>query len=186
MKKSLFLFHFSFLILFLFSSCGGRNKNQDAWVAPEHEAVIRQMPELKVKDSVRMGDHQYVYDILRTPCDSLSKVKDDMEDFYLDNTIQLTLCRDGNVYFDKKFTKATFAASIDKDFYANAILDGIRFLKAEPGQGLVFSFAVSYPDSDMSVPFLMTISDQGTYTFVKNENLDHEDTDSAFFSDDGV
>jgi len=123
---------------------------------------------------------------LRTPCDSLSKVKDDMEDFYLDNTIQLTLCRDGNVYFDKKFTKATFAASIDKDFYANAILDGIRFLKVEPGQGLVFSFAVSYPDSDMSVPFLMTISDQGTYTFVKNENLDHEDTDSAFFADDGV
>lgn len=166
------------------ASCGNRNKNQDGWVAPEHEVVTRQMPDLQLTDSVRMGGKQYVYDILRTPSDSLDKVKDDMEDLYLDNTIRLTIRRDGAVFFDRTFTKATFAASIDKSFYQNAILDGIRFIKAEPGQGLIFSFAVSYPDSDMSVPFLMTIADGGSYTFVKDENLDHEEGDSAFFADD--
>ena len=111
------------------------------------------------------------------------KLKDDL---YKDNTIRLTLRRNGSVYFDKTFTKATFAQSIDKDFYNNAILDGIRFLRVEPGQGLIFSFAVSYPDSDMSVPFLMTISDAGAFSFIKDENLDHEEGDSVFYDEDGV
>lgn len=167
------------------TGCGNKNTKKDVWVAPEHEVVTRQMPDLELTDSLRQGNHQYVYEILRTPCDSLGKVKDDMGDFYLDNTIRLTLRRDGILFFDKTFTKATFAQSIDKDFYANAILDGVRFLRAEPGQGLIFSFAVSYPDSDMSVPFLMTITDAGSFTFVKDENLDREEGDSVFF-DDGV
>lgn len=168
------------------ASCGNGNKKEDAWVAPEHEAVTRQLPDLQVKDSVRLAGRQYVYEILRTPCDSLAKVKDDMGDLYLDNTIRLTIRRDGNVFFDKTFTKATFAASMDKSFYQNAMLDGIRFLKVEPGRGLVFSFAVSYPDSDMSVPFLMTITDSGSFSFVKDENLDLEEGDSIYLSDDGV
>ena len=168
------------------TGCGNKNTKQDAWVAPVHEVVTRQMPDLELTDSVRLGNRQYVYDILRTPCDSLSKVKDDTGDLYLDNTIRLTLRRDGVVFFDKTFTKETFASSIDKEFYDNAILDGIRFLRAEPGQGLVFSFAVSYPDSDMSVPFLMTITDGGSYSFVKDENLDREEGDSVFFDEDGV
>ena len=73
------------------TGCGNKNTKQDAWVAPEHEVVTRQMPDLELTDSVRMGSRQYVYDILRTPCDSLSKVKDDTGDLYLDNTIRLTL-----------------------------------------------------------------------------------------------
>ena len=164
-------------------ACTNKKSEKDGWVAPEHESVTRQMPDLQLTDSVRGGGHLYVYDILRVPCDSLPMVKDDMDDFYRDNTIRLTLHRDGAVYFDKTFTKATFASSISKDFYENAILDGIRFLKVEAGQGLVFSFAVSYPESDMSVPFLMTITDTGSFSFVKDENLDREEGDSVYLND---
>ena len=176
---------FSLLLILSFSACTGKEKKAEGWVAPEHEVVTRQMPELQLTDSTKMGGHTFVYSILRTPCDSLDKVKDDMDDLYLDNTIRLTLRRDGAVFFDRTFTKATFAGSIDKAFYHNAILDGIRFLRAEEGQGLVFSFAVSYPDSDMSVPFIMTISEQGTFSFVKDENLDHDEDDPVYY-DDGV
>ena len=176
---------FSLLLILSFSACTGKEKKTEGWVAPEHEVVTRQMPKLQLTDSVKSSGHLYVYSILRTPCDSLDKVKDDMDDLYLDNTIRLTLRRDGAVFFDRTFTKATFAGSIDKAFYHNAILDGIRFLRAEEGQGLVFSFAVSYPDSDMSVPFIMTISEQGTFYFVKDENLDHDEDDPVYY-DDGV
>ena len=192
MKTSSFILRASFLILnsslliLLLASCGNKDSKKDAWVAPEHEVVTRQMPELSLADSLVVNGRQYVYEILRTPSDSLQKVKDDMGDLYLDNTIRLTLQRNGSKFFDKTFTKATFAKDIDKDFYDNAILDGIRFLKAEPGKGLVFSFAVSYPDSDMSVPFLMTITDSGSFTFVKDENLDREEGDSVFCDNDGV
>lgn len=184
--KQIFTSYILLFTLLILCSCGGNKKDKDAWTMPEHEVVTRSMPTLSLTDSLEAGGHKYVYTILRQPSDSLPMVEDDMEDLYLDNTIRLTLKRDGARYFDKTFTKATFVKSIDKTFYQGAILDGIRFMRHEAGQGLVFSFAVSYPDSDMSAPFLMTISDQGTFTFVKNDNLDHEDTDSAFFSDDGV
>ena len=184
--KRYFTLYFLSIAVVILAACGSKSEKKDTWVAPEHEVVTRQMPELELTDSVKSSGHLYVYSILRTPCDSLDKVKDDMDDLYLDNTIRLTLRRDGAVYFDRTFTKATFAQSIDRGFYANAILDGIRFLSAETGQGLVFSFAVSYPDSDMSVPFIMTITDQGTYSFVKDENLDHEEDDAVFYDADGV
>ena len=170
----------------LLIACGNNEKKQDAWVAPEHETVTREMPELSVTDSLQSGGHTYAYHILRTACDSLPKVKDDMDDLYRDNTIRLTLQRDGQVYFDKTFTKSTFAQSIEEEFYRNAILDGIRFIRAQAGQGLVFSFTVSYPESDMSHPFLLTVTDQGTFSFVKDDNLDMEDTDSSYYDSDGV
>ena len=186
MRKTFFRFAApSLLVILLLSACGKEQKT-DAWEAPEHEVVTRQLPDLALTDSVKNAGHTYVYSILRTPSDSLPQVTDDMDDKYKDNTIRLTLRRDGNEYFNKTFTKATFAQSIDKEFYNNAILDGIRFIRVEPGQGLVFSFAVSYPDSDMSVPFLMTIADNGSFTFVKDENLDHEEGDSVFYDEDGV
>lgn len=186
MKHTIYILHFVFYILLL-SACGNKGEKKDPWAVPEHEVVTRQMPELALTDSIAVGNRQYVYDILRTSNDSLTKVKDDMGDLYKDNTIRLTIRRNGTQFFDKTFTKATFAKDIEKDFYDNAILDGIRFLKAEPGQGLVFSFAVSYPDSDMSLPFLMTITDSGSFTFIKDENLDREEGDSVFFDDsDGV
>ncbi len=173
------------LAALLSAACNNKKTEKDSWVAPKHESVTRQMPDLQLTDSVRAAGCLYVYDICRVACDSLPMVKDDMDDYYRDNTIRVTLHRDGAVYFDKTFTKATFASSISKDFYENAILDGIRFLRVEVGQGLVFSFAVSYPESDMSVPFLMTITDTGSYSFVKDENLDREEGDSVYF-DDGV
>lgn len=174
------------ILAWVLSSCGNSKKKEDVWVAPEHESVTREMPELHVLDSTKTGNHRYTYEILRTATDSLPKVKDDMDDFYRDNTIRLTLWRDGAKYFDKTFTKAVFASSIDEPFYQNAILDGIRFLQAEPGQGLTFSFAVSYPESDMSMPFLLTVTDQGTFSFVKDDNLDVEKGDTAYYDSDGV
>ncbi|MBQ8968914.1 MAG: DUF4738 domain-containing protein [Bacteroidaceae bacterium] len=175
------------MVLTLLAACGNKENKSDAWVAPVHEVVVREMPTLHVTDSVRMGTHLYVYDILRQACDSLPKVQDDMDDLYRDNTIHLTLRRDGQAYFSKTFTKAVFSNSIDANFYQGAILDGIRFLRVESGQGLVFSIAVSFPDSDMSRPFLMTVADDGSYSYVKDDNLDYEDGDSTSYgSDEGV
>ena len=174
------------LALLTIFGCGNKEKKSEIWVAPEHEAVTRQMPEYHLMDSTQSGGHTYCYEIERTPSDSLPMVIDDMEDLYRDNTIRLTLHRDGTKYFDKTFTKSVFASSIDETFYENAILDGIRFIRAEPGEGLTFSIAVSYPESDMSMPFLLTITDQGTFSFVKDDTLDVEESDSGNFNNDGV
>ena len=167
-------------------SCGGKKERKDAWVAPEHEARMLRMPDYQLTDSVRVGAHVYAYDIVRLASDSLPMVKDDMDDFYADNTIALSIRKDGNTYFQRTFTKATFASSISETDYAASILDGIRFVKAEAGQGLTFSFAVSYPESDMSILFLLTVADDGTFSFVKNENLEGDESDTLYLHDEGV
>lgn len=180
--------YFCMLLLMLASltACGGGKSENAEQAEAVHETKTRQMPELQLTDTARCGGHSYVYHIHRAPSDALPKVTDDTEDLYLDNTIRLSIRRDGADIFDQTFTKATFAGSIDRDFYRGAILDGVRFVQAEPGRGLVFAFAVSYPDSDMSVPFLLTVSDDGAYSFVKDENLDREEGDPIYTSDDGI
>ncbi|MDE5787201.1 MAG: DUF4738 domain-containing protein [Bacteroidaceae bacterium] len=180
--------YFCMLLLMLASltACGGGKSENAEQAEPVYETKTRQMPELQLTDTARCSGRSYVYRIHRAPSDALPKVTDDREDSYLDNTIRLTIRRDGADIFDQTFTKATFAGSIDREFYRAAILDGIRFVQAEPGRGLVFAFAVSYPDSDMSVPFLLTVSDEGTYSFVKAENLDRDEGDPVYASDEGV
>lgn len=165
----------------MLSGCKEKKTEKDTWTAPQYETKVHQMPDYHLTDSTQAGNHTYMYEITRMASDSLPKVKDDLDDFFADNTIRLTLRRDGATYFDKTFTKNVFASSIDKMFLQNSILDGIRFVRAEAGQGLTFSFAVSYPESDMSVPFLVTVDDSGAFSFVKDDNLDVEEE----FGDDG-
>lgn len=185
--KTKALLTISVLVMLMLASCNGnKSNNTDAWVAENHEPVLRQLPDYYLEDSATVGGHLYTYEITREPSDSLPRVQDDMGDLYADNIICLTLRRDGNMYFKKRFTKATFASSIEENFYKNAILDGIRFIRGEAGQGLTFSFAVSYPDSDMSMPFLLTVTDGGSFSFVKNDNLDMMEGDSTYYDNDGV
>ncbi len=168
------------MIILAVSSCKKTEQKQEAWVMPEHEVVTREMPLLELTDSVKVDDNTYIYEIRREATDSLPKVKDDMDDLYRDNTIRLNITRNGQRMFSRTFTKEDFAASLERSFKENAILDGIRFLHVENGIGLVFAMTVSYPDSDMSVPFLVTITNQGTFSFVKDENLDREEADSVY------
>ena len=159
----------------MLSGCKEKKTEQDTWTAPQYETKIHKMPDYRIQNNTKMGGHTYTYEIMRTASDSLPKVKDDLDDLFADNTIRLTIHRDGTTYFDKTFTKKVFASSMDKQFLHNSILDGIRFVRAEAGQGLTFSFAVSYPESDMSIPFLVTIDDNGAFSFVKDDNLEAED-----------
>mgnify|MGYP002512485974 FL=1 len=73
---------------------------------------------------------------------------------------------------------------LDKDFFKNSILDGCRFMKIHEGM-VSFSMAVSYPESDMSRPFILNIGPDGSYMILPDDDLDEEYiTDSL--SSDGV
>lgn len=161
----------------MLSGCGAKgDKNQQETDNPneQYEPKVRQMPDYHVTDTATAGGHIYTYDITRQCSEQLPKVKDN-DDLFADNTIHLVIHCDGDLLFDKIFTKEVFAESMEPDFLQNSILDGIRFVKAEPGQGLTFSFTVSYPDSDMSVPFLVTVDAGGNFSFVKDNNLEMEE-----------
>ena len=174
--------HFSFSFLLVVAcgvvlyGCSDKAGPRNQLTPPEEmESMVSSLPDYHYYDSVQMGAHLYTYDVLRQATDSLPHVTDEMGDEARDNTIRLLLTRDGRTYFGHTFTKQTFQSSLDEEFYKRSILDGIRFIGAEAGKGITFIFAVSEPNSDMTVPFSLTVADDGSFSFVKTEMMDMEE-----------
>ncbi len=173
MKRILFLAPAMLLL-----SCGGKQQAQ----APETETVVveqkvSELPLYELTDTVALGNCVYTYDIVRQASKSLPVAHDEQFGDTRDNTIALTIWADGNKLFEQTFTKTYFRSHIEEDFYPRAILDGISFREAQTGKGLTFMFSVSEPDSDMTIPFAVTISPDGQVS-VEREQLDYLDQEN--------
>ncbi len=166
------------MALLALAGCGKTKEEKDE-TAPSAgigEERVYALPDYHCHDSARVGSSLYTYDIVRHASDSLPMVEDELG-ASADNTIRLTLTRNGREYCCLTLTKAMFRHSMDEAFYGRSILDGIRFASAEAGKGLTFSVSVSEPDSDMSIPFALTVADDGSVSFVKEEIMDVEPPD---------
>ena len=86
----------------------------------------------------------YQLTIHRHPADSLSMVKDDMGQQYIDNVFQLTVARqDGSVFFSQRFVKNDFARLIGDDFRKTGILEGFVFDKAQTDEYIPLKIRLS-------------------------------------------
>ncbi len=170
MKKALFVVIGAAVIV---TGCKKEQEERATVFYPDAEVVdgVYTMPYYHVCDTDTVGDNIYVYEITREANDSLPMVVDDWGTSK-DNTISLTLSRNGHRYYSRTFTKQLFQSSLDTSFYAHSILDGIRFLRTVKGQGMVFSLAISQPNSDMTMAFSVTVADDGNVSFAKEEVMD--------------
>ena len=55
-------------------------------------------------------------------------------------------------------------------------MDGLRFNHAEEGK-LYFNTCVSFPDSDMTCPFILTIGPDGSFTLAPDPTFGEEEDD---------
>ena len=176
MKHSSFIFLAILAVWGSFVACHSDKKSN---ILVEHnvpyEPQEHRMPEYNFSDTVTVGSHQYVYTIHREPSDSLPKVKDEMGDTYFDNFYQLSVERDNASFFEHRFVKRDLNAFLSRDFQRNGIIDGFRFINAEGGR-LIFGLCVSYPDSDMSAPFLLTIAPNASFVIEPDDVMDVEET----------
>lgn len=167
-------------------SCGKKQEPQVQTEPVKEEKTgptTNRLPEYHFKDTVRVGQRTYAYTLHREASDSLGSVRDEFGDYYVNNFYTLNIKRDGSQFYSKRFTKQTLAGRLSSDFMKNGILDGFRFNRVDNGK-LVFSLCVSYPDSDLSAPFLLTIGPDGSSTIVEDEFMD-VDPDSGE-GDEGV
>ena len=154
------------------------SKETETEVVEAKESGPIRMPEYDYSDSVRMGSHKLAYSLHREADDSLAMVKDEIGDTYVDNFYMLSVVCDGQKVFEKRFTKENFASRLEEDFKKNGILDGFRFIEAKDGKA-VFGACVSYPESDMLSPFIVTVDiSSGTSTIDKDNVLDVEESDT--------
>lgn len=151
-------------IVMLAASCG-KNKNKetlDLLPVAEQDTATHSMAGCDFSDSIQAWGDLLTFTIQRDPCDSLPVVVDQYGTKYKDNIFVLTIAREGKPFFKREFTKRDFLGMLSEDFRKHGVFDGFRYAGFKEGK-MVFGTCVSYPESDMSQPFLIGISKDGSF-----------------------
>lgn len=159
------------LAALMLASCSEKKKSDviimEKIEAPKPSAPIR-MSDYHDTDVISWLGNKYTYDIRRTPCDSLPKVKDEEGQKFVDNTVTLTVSRaDGSVFIQKTFTKHSFDSALNPDISEKGILDGFVFHEVD-GDVLSFAASVSYPQSDETIPIIMRVTRMGNISVARD------------------
>ena len=157
------------LLLFALSACVGKSNQIQEQTAPsefeDENAVadgIQRMHPYDFPDTLHTGAHTYIYTIHREADESLPLVEDEEGTCYADNRYTLAIQCDGQTFFNRSFTKATFASYLSKEFLENGLLDG-----------MVFAVSVTLPQSDMVEPLLLHVDNGGGISIerdIRSEN----------------
>ena len=156
-------------------ACGNKKKSEDIItqrvVKAAPQGPIR-MPENNDQRDVNWIGKTYHITIHRVPADTLSLVKDDTGQQYVDNIFTLTVSRqDGSVFFTRQFVKTDFARLVGDDFRRTGILEGFVFDKAN-GDWLEFGASVGRPQTDEYIPLVVRLSRMGDVDMKVDTQLD--------------
>lgn len=156
-------------------ACGSKKKSEDIITQRVVKAAPRapvRMPENNDQRDVNWIGKTYHITIHRVPADTLSMVKDDTGQQYVDNVFTLTVSRqDGSVFFTRKFVKTDFARLVGDDFRRTGILEGFVFDKAN-GDWLEFGASVGRPQTDEYIPLVVRLSRMGDVDMKVDTQLD--------------
>ena len=153
------------------AACSEKKKN-DVIITTEIEKKAPAAP-VKMQDytqskTIEWLGNEYTCEVVRTADDSLSVVKDDGGQKYIDNTIRLVIYRkDGSVFFQRNFTKASFDKCLDDDYRKTGILEGFVFDRVD-NQELRFAASVSHPQTDEYIPLVVKISRMGAVSISRD------------------
>ncbi len=135
-------------------------------------AGVQRMQVSSTEQDVKFRDKDYHILIQRVPADSMSVVKNEAGDSYVDNQITLRITRGkGEKVFSRTFNKHSFSDWVDADFLSKSILEGMVFDKTTE-KGIVLAASVSFPQTDLYVPISLTITPDGKMTMEKEELMD--------------
>lgn len=161
--------------LVFLASCGPQKIEQEGSDQTDQDNDgVWELPNYTYTDSLMQGSHKVVFTITSQPDEQLPEVVDEDGVKFKDNRFQLLIMKDGKQLFNRSFTKADFKSQLSEDFQKFGIMDGLRFNHAEEGK-LYFNTCVSFPDSDMSCPFILTIGPDGSYTITPDTTFGEED-----------
>lgn len=134
---------------------------------------VQRMKSWQVEQEIVAGTKHYQLYIHRSPSDSLPLVKSEIGTFN-DNLIIVTITRqDHSRLFTKTFAKSDFSSFLSENYLNKTILEGVVFdvEKTEKGNGnIILAASVSYPRSDLYIPFSITVTPSGKMSINKDED----------------
>lgn len=178
MKQLYFLF---IVVLVVMSSCGGKKEtagNTEHLMfqidSVDHVTGLQRMQVSRINQNIVCSGKKYNLFIERAPSDSLPSVKSDLG-LFADNRIVVKITREnGSKVFARTFTKQNFSEYMNADNLRHFILEGIVFdeEKTNAGRNIMLAASVSYPQTDLYIPFSITITPEGKMNIAKNEDME--------------
>lgn len=138
----------------------------------EHTGVQR-MQVSHISQTVDYKGKKFKVLIDRIPDDALPVVKSDMGTF-ADNRVSVKIMREnGALFFSKTFTKNDFASYLPAEYLLHSVLEGVVFddEKTLNNKKLTLAASVSYPMTDLYVPFTLVVSQNGNFSITKDEDM---------------
>lgn len=191
--KNIYLLLSSFVLVMLVVSCSDKkpkveeNEKMQFAEQVDHKKETIRLENFKYTDSVKQGGHEYEYTISRTPLDSAKVIVDEEGYKAIDNSLSLTINRDGAQVYSRTFTRGAFKINIDEEEFYHYVLMNMVFDKVvDNGLRFIVSL-VDAASNDMFVQYSLVVAFDGTSINITSYDMYDESEISRFDADeDGV
>ena len=147
----------------------------------DNRDAIIEINSYSLTDSVSMNGHKYTYTIDRQFQDSVIIV-DDEGYKTRDNSVRLTIRKDGAPFFEQRFTRSAFHIRVDEHYYQQCVLLGMNFDRTTE-YGLRFIASIGKgADGDNYKPYSLTVGPDGSTNITEHDLYD--DDEVARFEDE--
>ena len=178
MKKVVYLF--AMLCACFMVSCGGKKHDSKAEErqiyqigSVDENTGVQRMQESHIDIPFVCRGQSYKLMVDRKPDSSMPVVKSDMGTFY-DNRIDVKILHEnGKSLFSKSFTKNDFSAHLTPEYLSRSVLEGVVFddVKTAENKEITLAASVSYPMTDLYVPFTLVVSQSGKLILARDEDM---------------
>ena len=93
---------------------------------------------------------------------------------FMDNSIKVKIIREnGTTLFEKTFTKKDFASYLPEKYLKRSVLEGLVFddVRTAEKNEITLAASVSYPMTDLYIPFTLVVSQNGSLSISKDEDM---------------
>lgn len=170
----------AYLSICFLIGCSGNKKNS----AEEERRIfqidsvdvntgVQRMQVMHIDQEITCNGKKYRLKIDRLPADELSVVKSEMGTF-ADNRIVVKILREnGTTLLDRSFIKNDFSAHLTTDYLRHSVLEGLVFddVKTTENKQITLAASVSYPMTDLYIPFTIVVSADGKMSLAKDEDM---------------
>ena len=139
----------------------------------DQKTGVQRMQVSRIQQEIACKGKKFKLSIERTPTEDLPQVKSEMGVF-LDNQIKVKITRDnGTALFEKTFTKKDFAAHLTEKYLKASVLEGLVFddVRTPKKNEITLAASVSYPMTDLYVPFTLVVTQDGKLSISKDEDM---------------
>jgi hypothetical protein len=168
------------LLMGILTGCGSSKKDSKEETqrmfqleSVDENTGLQRMQVSRVNQEISCRGKKFQLSVERTPDEELPHVKSNMG-LFVDNSIKVKITRDnGTPLFEKTFTKNDFASSLSAKYLKHSVLEGLVFddVRTAEKKEITLAASVSYPMTDLYIPFILVVSQDGKLSISKDEDM---------------